>query len=211
MWISGISIAYFKSIIINYPIFVALISRIKLMSMKIERRCFMKNNQKGFTLIELLVVIAIIGLLSTLAVVSLNNARQKARDSRRVSDIKSIQTALEMYYTDRNDYPVPDAANSPAGLTPTYIPTVPSNPTPNGTWYTYEVCTDDGATCGGATDVTEGYRASYTLTYNLESGIHPMVIGYNCATPAGITGGTVCAASNQPVTGGTINPTQAMD
>ncbi|MFA6307866.1 MAG: type II secretion system protein [Patescibacteria group bacterium] len=38
----------------------------------------MKNN-KGFTLVELLVVIAIIGILSTVAVVNLNSARDKAR------------------------------------------------------------------------------------------------------------------------------------
>ena len=61
------------------------------------------TNKKGFTLIELLVVIAIIGLLSTLAVVSLNNARGKARDARRVSDVKAIQTAIELYKADSND------------------------------------------------------------------------------------------------------------
>lgn len=62
-------------------------------------------NKKGFTLIELLVVIAIIGLLSTLAVVALGNARVKARDSRRLSDLKQLQTALELYYTDQSAYP----------------------------------------------------------------------------------------------------------
>lgn len=62
-------------------------------------------NKKGFTLIELLVVIAIIGLLSTLAVVALGSARVKARDSKRLSDLKQIQTALELYYTDQNAYP----------------------------------------------------------------------------------------------------------
>ncbi len=73
-------------------------------------------NKKGFTLIELLVVIAIIGLLSTLAVVALSSARTKARDSKRLSDLKQVQTALELYYTDQNAYPVQDpAANLGAG------------------------------------------------------------------------------------------------
>ena len=66
-------------------------------------------NKKGFTLIELLVVIAIIGLLSTLAVVALGSARVKARDSKRVSDLKQVQTALELYYTDNNAYPAGNA------------------------------------------------------------------------------------------------------
>ncbi len=66
----------------------------------------MKNQKKkGFTLIELLVVIAIIGLLATLSVVALNNARERARDSRRVSDIKQIQTALELYFDAEDEYP----------------------------------------------------------------------------------------------------------
>jgi len=62
-------------------------------------------NKKGFTLIELLVVVAIIGLLSTLAVVALGQAREKARDSKRLADLKQLQTALELYYTDNGAYP----------------------------------------------------------------------------------------------------------
>ncbi len=65
----------------------------------------MQKNNKGFTLIELLVVIAIIGLLSTLSVVALNNARAKARDANRISDVKQSQTALELYFNDCNGYP----------------------------------------------------------------------------------------------------------
>jgi len=56
----------------------------------------MKKNRKGFTLIELLVVIAIIGLLSTLAIVSLNTARQKSRDTKRMADIRTLQSAVEL-------------------------------------------------------------------------------------------------------------------
>ena len=74
-------------------------------------------NKKGFTLIELLVVIAIIGLLSTLAVVALGSARTKARDSKRLADLKQMQTALELYYTDNNAYP-PAASPLNLGDTP---------------------------------------------------------------------------------------------
>ena len=62
-------------------------------------------NKKGFTLIELLVVIAIIGLLSTLAVVGLNNSREKARDARVKADLKQFHTALELYYDENKTFP----------------------------------------------------------------------------------------------------------
>ncbi|MFH1667810.1 MAG: type II secretion system protein [Candidatus Komeilibacteria bacterium] len=70
-----------------------------------------KKYQKGFTLIELLVVIAIIGLLSTLAVVSLNNAREKARDATRMADIKLLNNAIQLYIQANDAAPVGDTAN----------------------------------------------------------------------------------------------------
>lgn len=62
-----------------------------------------KNNQVGFTLIELLVTISIIGLLSTMAVVALGSAREKARDAKRVSDLKSLSNLIEMGRADLGD------------------------------------------------------------------------------------------------------------
>jgi len=56
-----------------------------------------KKHNKGFTLIELLVVIAIVGLLSSLAMSGLLNARQKSRDVNRKGDLKQISTALGLY------------------------------------------------------------------------------------------------------------------
>ena len=56
------------------------------------------KSTRGFTLIELLVVIAIIGVLATVVLASLNSARRKSRDARRITDIKQIQLALELYY-----------------------------------------------------------------------------------------------------------------
>lgn len=72
----------------------------------------MKRDKKGFTLIELLVVIAIIGILATIVLVSLNTARQKARDTRRLSDIRQVALALEMYYDDNTSAGYPGDADA---------------------------------------------------------------------------------------------------
>jgi prepilin-type N-terminal cleavage/methylation domain-containing protein len=55
-----------------------------------------RGKSKGFTLIELLVVIAIIGILSSVVLASLNSARAKGRDSRRVSDLKQIANQVAL-------------------------------------------------------------------------------------------------------------------
>ena len=64
-----------------------------------------KKNSKGFTLIELLVVIAIIGILSSVVLASLNSARKKSRDARRVADIGQIKLALELEFDKSSAYP----------------------------------------------------------------------------------------------------------
>ena len=61
------------------------------------------TNYKGFTLIELLVVISIIGILSSLVVVSLNDARAKARDARRLSDIRQMANVFAIEATQGAD------------------------------------------------------------------------------------------------------------
>ncbi len=61
--------------------------------------------QNGFTLLELLVVIAIIGVLSSIVLTSVGSARSKTRDALRKSDMKQMQTALNMYFNDNGVYP----------------------------------------------------------------------------------------------------------
>ena len=65
----------------------------------------MFKSKKGFTLIELLVVVALVALLASVILVSLNTARKRARDTRRIADLNQIRLALEMYYDTYGYYP----------------------------------------------------------------------------------------------------------
>ncbi len=113
---------------------------------------------RGFTLIELLVVISIIGLLSSIVLTSVNSARVKARDVRRLADIRQLVTVLQFYYDDNNAFPPTpgcdgwcclghgDAGrcwNNQYGgstaldnaLSPKYIPKIPDDPLNNTSRY----------------------------------------------------------------------------
>ena len=156
-----------------------------------------QRGREGFTLIELLVVIAIIGLLSTLAVVALNSARQRSRDAKRVSDIRQVQTALELGYAEIGGYPAAAAPvilgsaafdvmcvnggsvfqGSNAGCSTVLMGLVPSNPTPNGAAYTYTSATGSG---------------TYSITFSLEGATGQLGAGANCANQNGIQAGSSC-------------------
>ncbi len=82
--------------------------------MKIFNLNIMLKQKKAFTLIELLVVIAIIGILATLAVVALQQTRSRARDSKRVADMKQTQTALELFFNENGRYPTEEEWSSGA-------------------------------------------------------------------------------------------------
>ena len=91
----------------------------------------------GFTLIELLVVIAIIGVLASIVLASLNTARAKSRDAKRVADLRQVQLALELYFDAQSpaQYPAAAAGSAlPAGLaTGGFIPQIPVAPGGAGT------------------------------------------------------------------------------
>ena len=129
---------------------------------------FLKT-KKGFTLIELLVVIAIIGILSSVVLASLNTARAKSRDAKRVTDIKQIQLALELY-ADQNSGQYP-ALITGGTIAPTYISSLPTDPT-TGSNYFYSAL-GVGASC-------TGYHLGAALEIN-----NPVILGNDRDASAG--------------------------
>lgn len=72
------------------------------------------RGRQGFSLIELLVVISIIGVLITFSIANYTQLRRSARDAQRKSDLKTLQSALELFY---NSPPPPSGPSYPAGAT----------------------------------------------------------------------------------------------
>ena len=159
-----------------------------------------KMNKKGFTLVELLVVIVIIGLLSTLAIVALNSARAKARDAKRVSDIKQLQTAYELYFNDQNKYPPAATAIVLGEGTDCGTSQACDNLCNNATGFEYNTCSsgevlmalvpkdpDPAASGGSGTYVhTSATDAAYSIVFTLEGTVGGLS-GTCTANQSGIT------------------------
>lgn len=112
--------------------------------------------------------------------IALDKASQVSRDSKRLSDIKQIQTAADLYYADTKHYP---EIITPGGQIKTkegnvYLSSVPTNPKKENTTcpanYEYKYTIKENG-------------ESYELEYCLEGAVSNVSPGYNIATPSVIT------------------------
>jgi type II secretion system protein G len=105
------------------------------------------QKQRGFTIVELLIVIVVIAILATISIVAYSGIQQRARDTIRLSDIKTLSKAIELFYADNGNYPMSNgwctqpsgaayAAAFQAEIAP-YLARFPRDPSYSGTYQDY--------------------------------------------------------------------------
>ena len=140
----------------------------------------LKRKQDGFTIVELLIVIVIIGILATLVIVTFTGIQQRARNTKRQTDINAIASHVEAYFANSAQYPTlanmndatfrstnlkgldPAALQDPKGTAQTLVATPAANA------YAYAPTDDNGNTCD---DVTTACT-KYTLTATYEGTVN---------------------------------------
>lgn len=60
------------------------------------------GSKTGFTLMEIMIVVSIIGLLATVAVPNYLRARKRAQAAQILSDLKQLDSAIQLYFIENN-------------------------------------------------------------------------------------------------------------
>ncbi len=140
------------------------------------------HTKKGFTLIEILIVVSIIGLLASIIFVGLGSARAKGRDARRIADLRSIQTGLELYFSKNGKYPDTLTTLTAAGIG---VTKVPKDPTTVSDYFFAVNSGKDGYVLGATLEAGAGdavFNSSVTGA-DLSGQTYVPAIGANCDAP----------------------------
>lgn len=112
------------------------------------------NKYPGFTLIELMIAVTIMAVLIVIASTTFSYAQKLSRDGRRISDLRSIEAALELYYSKNKAYPlvsswtnsgdapgswISQGSTGEEAFTPSYMRAVPNDPLNNAVYRYYYV------------------------------------------------------------------------
>ena len=119
------------------------------------------GDKNGFTLVELLIVIAILALIAGVTIVLVINSLKDSRDSTRIQEVEAIAEALNYYALDNGSFPCEaDGYNGMIGVGGTidtlledYMPSVPADPTHDGSDYFYYFDAYHGCNGGPEIDV----------------------------------------------------------
>jgi general secretion pathway protein G len=174
----------------------------------------MKKSNQGFTLIEILIVVAIIAILASVVLVGLGPTQRAGRDARRISDLRSVQNGLELFFNKCGYYPGTIsggtcATTAPgswtelgAALTGVGVNNLPNDPNSNASYGYAILSSGSGYVVGAALeDPNNGAFSNYsspipgagTVTWirNSAASVYP---ADDCVSaPAGLSGGkTYC-------------------
>lgn len=163
----------------------------------------MRYRQSGFTIVELLIVIVVIAILAAISIVAYNGIQERARDSQRAQDVKTIAKAMELFYTDKGYYPnsttyTPGSATINSSWATTadvswanlenqlkpYLSGLPKDPvsTPsvdirnNNSGYNYQIFVNQSSYCGVAAG------QAYIINYRFEGRDQEDVRMDSCST-----------------------------
>ncbi len=151
----------------------------------------LKKRNSGFTIVELLIVIVVIGILALLVITTYSGIQAKARNSKRSSDVSTIQTQLEAFFQNSGYYPSLADMNSSSWLktnmksldqgalvdpseantsdcVKTHDSCFADSASPSKQ-YGYQVTASDGTACGTPDDTN---CAQYTLTASYEGTVN---------------------------------------
>lgn len=132
--------------------------------------------KKGFTLIELLVTTTVILLLTSIAIVSYASASKRSRDNKRISDLETVRSALEIYRSENGLYPVVSSFSNMVTELTGFINQAPSDPKTGNSYYysssdgsTYTLCayiesTDLQGSCTGNPSCGTSGACNYQLS-----------------------------------------------
>jgi prepilin-type N-terminal cleavage/methylation domain-containing protein len=161
----------------------------------------LKKRNQGFTIVELLIVIVVIGILALLVITTYSGIQAKARNSKRASDVKSLQTHVEAFFSQSGYYPSIADLNSPSwratnmkSIDPNALkdPSSTCDPspasgsstcivaTPAAKSYAYAVTDSTGASC----EANDQNCSKYTLTATYEGTVN----GKTTATATNLDG-----------------------
>jgi prepilin-type N-terminal cleavage/methylation domain-containing protein len=153
---------------------------------------FMKSGV-GFTLVELLVVIAVIGILAGVGLIALNGSRERARDTRRISDLQAVRTGLALYYDTWGAFPHQDTFEAFRADTTTailyvtlvagkHISNLPIPPMSNEYYYYRSCIADTNYTIYAALEKPKSFSSAYWVISQSKSTAQEE-IAVNCPQP----------------------------
>ena len=145
----------------------------------------LRKRSQGFTIVELLIVIVVIGILALLVITTYSGIQAKARNAKRQTDVQSLQTQLEAFFSQNGYYPSLTDMNGVAWRTANMKsldvnalidPSSTCNPAttsclvaaPAAKSYAYVVKDSTGASC----EATDTNCAQYTLTATYEGTVN---------------------------------------